>query len=108
MVYNKKITTQEFSCLAIQVEGTITAGKITVQGSISSRVGITLPLEDAHTSNGIPADTGITTAGIYRIAVAGIGQAEVVFSEDLAYTGVLYVTGYVSATLPPPYIFTGA
>ncbi len=102
-----KITTQEFSCLGVQVEGSITAGKITVKGSISGRSGVSLPIEDANTSAGIPADTGITTAGIYRMAVAGLGQAELIYSDDFAYTGVLYVTGYVSATLPPPYIFSG-
>lgn len=101
MIAVPKITVQEFSCLAIQVEGTITAGKITVQASISGRAPVTLPLENVHDNSAIDADTGITAAGIYRASVSGLPQAEVVLSDDLAFDGVLYVTAYQGATNPP-------
>ncbi len=107
MVSNPSITVQEFSGLGIQVEGTITAGKITFEGTLSGRKAVTIPFQDAHTNLGVPADTGVLAEGIYLIAVGCLQRVKVIFSEDFAYTGPLYVSGYTCNTLPPPYVLSG-
>lgn len=92
----------QFSSLCLEVKGTITAGSISIKGSLQGPNPVQMSTEDVSTGT-ILTDGKITEAGLYRVASAAIIHVFVIASGDFAQDADDPVSVYVtySESLPP-------